>query len=670
MENKMKYLLVMIVILALIFPKLASADTPGMDIFDTMLEGIEEIAGPIAKFLITIFFTYVFGLIALYTSAYLLQFVTEHPEWLSVSQNAMVKSGWYFCAGIANMFLILVLVIIALAYILKIETFAQRKILTNLILVALLINFSLVFIGGLVDIANIFYNTILGNNRNLPFQIIEKLGIAGWEAVLLLITVLIALAVAFIVPYGAPMAQFSIVMMVIAPAFLPIIVHMLFQIFLFYAFAGIFFTLAFLFAARVFIVQIFAMIAPLAFLCLALPQTKKYWTQWLNHILEWTFFGIITFFFMVVGLRAANWLMPTATSLPPLPTTGGASTLFGGTFPRYLVFYFFIFVYLCIILWISKKTTPQIANTVIEQGKALGGMVMSQGIRPLSKAFQAEAKRARKDISGRAEVQERAKEWAVTPGTGPQATFLRYAGRKYYTEPMEARKKRIAEAEGEIKKMKDPTEGISKFRDAFGTRDWSTATGLLSGAIEKGGDFKKAWEKEIMAEEAIPLAQEANRFKDFAQAERIGRNFLPVADQMGLDVDKLVREAKDDAIKDFGPGFWKTPKAMANIQNFWGGRQIGRAADEFGRDFVNDYMKHIKDAMQIIGGRPAEEAKRKFIGFAQSNPKRATFFSSSTALGLGIPSLLDLAPDNIKVDIKKEYKKIGQLLAEKPAEKP
>ena len=73
----------------------------------------------------------------------------------------IVDLGWTFSRDFVNMLFILILVFIGLATILRIESYQLKKTLPSLLLIALLVNFSLVLVGFVVDISNILTNFFL-----------------------------------------------------------------------------------------------------------------------------------------------------------------------------------------------------------------------------------------------------------------------------------------------------------------------------------------------------------------------------------------------------------------------------------------------------------------------------------------------------------------------------
>lgn len=67
---------------------------------------------------------------------------------------ALINSGWTISRDVANIFFILILLVIAIATILRFETYNAKRLLPKLITVALLINFSLTFGFMIIDFGN------------------------------------------------------------------------------------------------------------------------------------------------------------------------------------------------------------------------------------------------------------------------------------------------------------------------------------------------------------------------------------------------------------------------------------------------------------------------------------------------------------------------------------
>lgn len=397
MKEKLKYLIPVIIILGLAFPKPTSAVifTGFFDYFEAAFSGVEEFAAPIAKWLLSIFFYYIAGLGALLISSSLLQMIIENPNWLSVSatNNPLVFSGWSFIAGLTNMFFILLFVFIALATILKIETFAAKKLLPKLLIVAILVNFSLVFVGIPVDISNIFYRTIIGGSGGLVPDILESLVGSVEEVTLNIVTQVIILVVLFIIPVVGPFAQLGLVIAIVSTGFIGMILIWLVQGMMCFLMSGILFTYVFLFIARNYVIQFLAMMAPIAFISMVLPKTKKFWDEWLNMLVEWNVFGVLTLLLLVVGLRSLDAVMPGGTASINISYYHPTALLLWKDIPAFVTYYLFLFIYLTILLYFSKKYTPELGKFIIGQAKAMGTMLYQRGIKPLLSATKPAARK-------------------------------------------------------------------------------------------------------------------------------------------------------------------------------------------------------------------------------------------------------------------------------------
>lgn len=379
MTDKNKLLFFLFLALLILLPRSAFAFL-GTSLFDytsTALGGVEEASKQFIRYLSNIFFLYVTTMFLLITSGSLLEWIISNPQWLTIQENQMVQAGFLFTSGIANMFLILVFILLAFGYILKIETFATKKALIRLIIVAFLMNFSLVFIGMSVDIVNVAYNTILSGNKNLTLQVIEGLVMGIWGVISNFLTWYALHAASSLIPLVHSLPLQVGVLVTIGTVFLPNIVMTFFQIISALLISGVFFILVFLFMARVFIIQLLAILAPLAFLCWILPQTQRWWGEWLTHFTQWLTLGVEKLFFLVLGFRAVSILMPDVAPIP------FGLTWFAGI-DKVFIYYFALWIYLVIVLWMNKKTMPAFAEFLIEQTKALAANMWTQGIQPFT----------------------------------------------------------------------------------------------------------------------------------------------------------------------------------------------------------------------------------------------------------------------------------------------
>jgi hypothetical protein len=344
--------------------------------------------------------------------------------------------------------------------------------------------------------------------------------------------------------------------------------------------------------------------------------------------------------------------------------------------PAYFGYYFFLFVYIFIIAWLSRKAAPELANFIISQAGVFTGTLKRVGGK-MKETYYEEWKRGVKRTIVRS---EKMRKWAerqalATERWGIVPAFARRAvGRALRIE--ETEKRNIGKGRTEAEKIKDATEGVSRLRDAIKLGELGTAIGMLTKFIEKGGEFKKAVKKEITPERAIRLAKYANTITAEKEAKRIGRTFIDVAPQMGFKISdedrkkyalteaereagltiiqkKLIAEArKADEIKDFKKDIFDKRKYMMTIQKFWEGAQIREAAKEFKDKFIEPFNKATTRLIETLTRELGREAGiREYI---RRYPKQAIYLAGNAAQGLGLKAPLGLTRKEIRRIMREE----------------
>ncbi len=382
MSNKVRLisLFLLIFLTLFIFPRPARADILGIaDSFwgwvESSLDALDFVDTTILNTFFKLGWFVTIAMVYILFSAWLLEWAISIPINL---RNDLVLAGWRFTTGLTNLLLIIIFVAIALTYILKIETFAAKKALPRLIIVALLINFSLVFVGIFVDIAQITLNSIinaLGGNifstvalplalMQLPFLLIFILVFVVYTAVALIPPANVAAS--YLLAAGVTIAFFTGPLMLVT--FLGIVTYVL---------ASVFFSVFMFFLFRLAMIWILAIFAPLAFACWILPQTQKYWQKWLNALIEWLTFGIIVIFLAGLGAR-----LLFSTNLLPFPTDISFSSLisfFTEALPGVLVNYLFLLIYMAFVLQKTKQYTPAFAGVLMGYATGLASRAAQVG---------------------------------------------------------------------------------------------------------------------------------------------------------------------------------------------------------------------------------------------------------------------------------------------------
>jgi hypothetical protein len=424
-KKKFIFLYSLIFIGFLLIPKPADAlfgigDIGVLDLAEVQLDALDFVENIILRILIFIILLLVESQIFLRLSAALFEWAISLPINLS---NTFVLTGWNFTVGLVNLFFILILVAIALAYILRVETLGMKKALSRLIIIALLINFSLLFVRAFVDVAYIIQKSIIDSLGGVDFislstkPLDQSLGnLFGY-----LMTIPTVYIASSLIPYANVAALVGIAVVFLGELLFGTLTTSIFLIVIGFGLGSIFFLYFVLSLMRIGMLWILAIVAPIAFICYILPQTKKWWDEWLEHLVEWAFLGIIVIFFTGLGLKLFAVTSGEHALLP-----WGTATLWG--LPAFTPNYLFLLVYLGILFFYSTtKLTPTLSKALISYGKGLakGGYQL------------AKAKTLQRDVWGPAagtlatagERMRKRAEMYKEAGKGGRATLMKWTGR-------------------------------------------------------------------------------------------------------------------------------------------------------------------------------------------------------------------------------------------------
>lgn len=240
--------------------------------------------------------------------------VSEHFVALSLTQttNPIIDAGFHFTSGLVNLIFVLILVFIAFSTILRLESFGMKKLLPKFIIAVILVNFSLVIMGGIVDIANVVQMSFLGN-----------IGDIGGTFLNTFLTSVPVIGDFYSKMSDAPNVMgFLNALDSVAESFLSLsgFVQMLVKVIsaIAFGFFGGFVILlyALLFMVRILAMWFLAILAPIAWVCWILPQTQKIWKMWWNYFIQWAFVGAIAGFF----LRLSETVIHNLNNLAPALT--------------------------------------------------------------------------------------------------------------------------------------------------------------------------------------------------------------------------------------------------------------------------------------------------------------------------------------------------------------
>ncbi len=215
------------------------------------------------------------GTIFLSTAGIILSWVIS-PDFINISftNNPFVTAGWGIVRDFANMFFIIVLMVIGLATALRRKEYEAKKTLPLLIIIALLINFTPVICGFIIDASNIAMNFFLSEVGTGLGSAVEKLG-QSWDKYGEMIEQ--GVKPATVAGYGLTMSIFT---------FVTAFVYLIF---------------ALLFLVRYIALWTLVILSPIAFFCYILPATRSAWSMWWNQFIQWCIVGVIGGFFLYMA---------------------------------------------------------------------------------------------------------------------------------------------------------------------------------------------------------------------------------------------------------------------------------------------------------------------------------------------------------------------------------
>lgn len=285
--------------------------------------------------------------------------------------NPVIETGLKVTQGFANMFLVLILVYIAIAVILRLRDYEAKKLLPIFIVVALLVNFSPVICGLIVDASNIIMNFFI---QDLGVDVfsetmgtrVEKMKIEFSDD---------------LTPETSPLAQLAQLAILV-----PFLLVLSFILLLF----------TFIFMLRYLAIWLLVILSPIAFISYILPITRKYFEQWWRQFINWCFVGVTCGFFLYLAIFLVMNL--DKGGVIDVPTTPKGEPGFNEILP-----YFVAVVFLGMGIVFGLATSAMGASTVMGIAKTkgrgvvrgagrgakwVGGRIKERGIRPLTERMR------------------------------------------------------------------------------------------------------------------------------------------------------------------------------------------------------------------------------------------------------------------------------------------
>lgn len=484
--------------------------------------------------------------------AILLFTIVTDPDFITISytgmDNPVIAAGWPLMRNLANIIIVLTLLVIGLATMLRIEEYRAQKLLVPLVIVALLVNFSPVITGLIIDAGNILMRELLKD-------------LTGWAGFMNFLKNEARLSVFdnVVTSISRPGEATGQMIALTIYSWLGGIIMIIF---------------AFLFFVRYIALWIFVVLSPLAFVCYILPATKRFFSLWWSQFIQWNFVGITLAFFLFLAHSLLSFLQRDASRVFGSGLGGG----FWGTFFVYMT----VVVLLYIGFTVGLATSAYGASSVINASKRAQKWVGERVGKSVGRLAE-EKLRVREGVG---KVTGAIEKMPTKYGGGALRTFMPEAMRKY------------AEFGPAIEKSKQETAPYSSQvianRIAAGADYGVKAVGGLMTLAERGS--MQALLEAYM--DKYKAGTEADLYKIPALRNKMAR-LLKLAMRAGSHNDilrsdpRLARFAfgqlddySESALKQFAPPGQKVTEAEAVIKATMEARRphIGH----WGNDVIND----------------------------------------------------------------------------------
>ena len=556
------------------------------------------------------------------------------------ANNPIIKTGLNVTRGFVNMILVLILVYIAIATILRLSGYETKKLLITFLAVALLVNFSPVFCGLIVDSSNIVMNFFVkdlkadtfGNTMAMKIGEISEgftdsidLDKGGWDYITQL-----AVMVPFLWVLTFILLLFSV-----------------------------------LFILRFLVIWLLVILSPLAFAAYILPSTRKYFDEWWKQFINWSIIGITCGFFLYLGLLLVFYV-PSSISTPETPGNG----VFDAILP-----FFVSIIFLGLGFVVGLKTSAMGANTIMNTSKSwakrgvkTGAKWTKQGAWAGTKAGGRKIGRTVRDRMAESEgIQKFAQRMATSKRLGEGQKGVLGAIKRtidipYYTKRAlgkvtganfpDQQKDSIKKKQEDLKN-KDKNTVLKEFHAAGTAGNKTDRVATLNAAIEAGDiddlmDVKKygnnaitkedieqtfKFAKNIGADKTIKNAFAGMAAKDVS-SEKLATAKIKnpkVNNRMKVVVSGMKQKDYENTSKEN----LKNKEFMAAVLEFADGKSIEKLIEKHGNEAITELNKTIKSrsdaATKLQGGKlitPAEyleKANPKLHKYLKRNPGTAFF---------------------------------------------
>ncbi|PIV38761.1 MAG: hypothetical protein COS30_00310 [Candidatus Portnoybacteria bacterium CG02_land_8_20_14_3_00_45_8] len=439
----------------------------------------------------------------------------------------VVIMGWEITRGLCNMIFALVLLILAFDTVLQTEYMGARRTLVRLVVIALLINFSLMLSGIIIDFSQVlteyFIKAAVGSNGDVGLKLAGALNLSKvWQ------------------PPGDTSTLEAVKRFLLGPP-LSAIVSLLMACIVLAIAAFTFFAFSFFLLVRVVWLWLLLILAPLAWASYVAPNLASSfgggWEKWWKEFLKWSFFAPAYAFFLYLALTIAQNGLGFNVNKEIVAKAGDipiVSSIFAGFFRSFDIILQYIVVIMILLagLAFAQKAgaygASAVMNSVKNVGNKVGDWSKRQAKRPgyyaTDKASQWGAQLGAKTLTG---ISKTPLLRRITPGAAT-------AGRRLEAKATQLQRKQIDRKQnksfGDLLQNMSAEGVIDEALNAWGVRGTMAAE-----VAQKKGFFTKEFNDDAKNKKA-------------GQAAKKGRNAFR---RLGMHVEAdALEETRLDIVKD------------------------------------------------------------------------------------------------------------------------
>lgn len=581
-----------------------------------------EVLEPVVKGLAHLFIT-----ILIVPAGLLFNLVAQLAMWLlgevltvgvipgAADTPPFVQIGWEFARNFVNLLFLLILVFIGLATILRLQEYANQKTIAKLLIIALLVNFSPVLVGIIVDISNIltyYFVSQLGDLDISAFEVVRNLGLdyvdelveADASAGEVFVNA-VAFGIAMLIFFGMATLAFGAILLI--------------------------------FFFRLVLLWVLVILSPFAFAAYILPSTRIFWNRWISALIQWSIIGIPISFFLFLASHVLGSELGFLGDPPDFDESTGIrrSTSFIAVALEPFAAILLIFIGIGISFMLAPSGTQRIIRWGRRAAAVGAGVLGARAVYDFARRKARESERLTKlatastaDMAVDPATGQKRTDWRSRTKRAAAAPFMptfRAAGRTISSRAVESERAEFSKAEEVAKKNSlernvSNLQGRTPLATKLGTLKHVIKEGDLDDALKLGLSIDQVREvynyaegldqhKEIAA--ALPnLVQKEEFIPDILADEDTKRKY-PGLTETDLRTGKhpeLLTEAykkfiggiKADRVKYLSKYALKNDDVLEGVIRGWDGRQLGNLYREQGKDAVDAIEKRL---IALAGGR-------------------------------------------------------------------